>query len=412
MKEADTSHPSLADLEAFDAGHLSATEREAIERHLTVCPECGRVLDALPEDPFVALVRVSAKPHIASPSDTPEPAFSTIPDALSNHPRYRILEALGQGGAGVVCKAVHRVMDRPRRQRWFWLLVAVLLAAGGIAFVIGRHRPTEEPPNAVPPSQGVPRINTSTESQAGPPTPRPVEPLALATPEDVLRLREERCEQAMAWIRKNNRWGADAGVVAGTAEDFARHSGQIDGYLLSFGSRLLRSQQNTLLAANLGGFFDFPLTTAQAKALGLKAGSSRFLSYLNLNDPRRRTPRVRLSDLKIDQANRLDASAKVSGSIAYEVIGPPIARPFALRLSFYNARRRRAVLCWFRQSTLQGRGTLSFHFPVLTSANIQLRGPLVLFVEVCTDLDGVPLVESDSAAILVEAVSPANPPQP
>jgi hypothetical protein len=384
MNDTDASHPSVADLEAFDAGHLPAAEREAIERHLTGCPACGRVLDTLPEDPFVALVRVSVKPHTASPSDTPEPVFSAIPDALA------------------------------RRRRWPWLLAAVvLLAAGGIAFVIGRHRPTEGPPNAEPSSQGEPRITAPIESQPEPPPSQPVDPLALATPQDVLQLREERREQAMAWIRKSNRWGADnGGVVASTAGSFARYPGRIDAYLISFGSRLLRSRQNTLLAANLGGFFVFPLTTAQVQTLGLKAEERRFLSYGNLNDLRRRTPRVRLSDLKIDQADRLDARAKVSGSIAYEVIGPPIDRSFAVRLSFYDSGRRRAVLCWFKQSPLQGRGTLPFRFPVLTSAKIQLRGPLVLFAEVCTDLDRVPLVESDSAAILVDAVPPANSLQP
>ena len=74
MNEPNAWHPMLADLAAFDAGQLSPAEREAVERHLADCPDCGRRVDDLPEDPFVALVRASAGSQPASTSHPPEPA--------------------------------------------------------------------------------------------------------------------------------------------------------------------------------------------------------------------------------------------------------------------------------------------------------------------------------------------------
>ncbi|HEY7310810.1 MAG TPA: protein kinase [Gemmataceae bacterium] len=646
-------HPSREQLAAFDAGQLTATERAAIELHVAACPRCGRELDTLPEDPFVALVRASAASTLDTPiaaaidQDTPEPVHFAIPAALSRHPRYRVLEVIGAGGMGVVYKAVHRLMDRvvalkvlhrrftehsdfverfrrevqavarlshphiavahdaeqvgelhffvmehvsgmsldrlvarrgplpiaeacayvrqaalglqhafehglvhrdvkpanlmrtpegqikvldfglahlvrasdetpslpsgafvgtpdytapeqardprsadiradvyglgctlrflltgqplfpggtalqkllahqdrppvplhklrhdvpaalsavlermlakepsrrpatpaevaralapftgvaeeasgnhtatpPRRPRWPWLVAAVLLVTGGVAGLLAwsATRPKPSLPDAPPDAAIVP-------------PPVPVDPLAVATPEQMARLRNERRDQALDWLRTNNRWKPEAPIVHNTATKFAQYPNQIDGFLLQLGPHLLSSRQGVLLAGDLGGFFVFPLNADQAAALEIEAGASRFWALRKIAKPRRAVPRVRLSDLKIEQAQQLNFDARAPGTIAYDVVGPAIASRFAVRLSMrLQDGRRHSLLVWFKERTLEGRGILDFVCPPLASSTIRPRSPLVVFADICTNADGPFVVESNTAAILVES---------
>jgi putative intracellular protease/amidase/predicted Ser/Thr protein kinase len=106
-------HPTLEQLSDFLAGKLSERERITVERHVGACTQCCEALAKLPPDTLVERMRHSDTPAV-SPRPARLPARSLeIPPELFDHPRYRIIKALGSGGMGVVFQAEHRKMERP-----------------------------------------------------------------------------------------------------------------------------------------------------------------------------------------------------------------------------------------------------------------------------------------------------------
>jgi serine/threonine protein kinase len=91
---AQSRHPPANQLTAFAAGQLAATERATLQSHLAACPACRQALAALPG------LTVAYRPAEA------------VPTELAQHPRYEVLQLLGQGGMGAVYKARHKKMDR------------------------------------------------------------------------------------------------------------------------------------------------------------------------------------------------------------------------------------------------------------------------------------------------------------
>ena len=121
MTTAKQAHPTADDLTAFAIGKLDDARTNAVAAHLEECEPCRIAVENAPDDEFAKRVRAADRSaSVASFSvgllDDPAPAASddVVPPELVDHPRYRIIRRIGQGGMGVVYLAHHKVMDDPR----------------------------------------------------------------------------------------------------------------------------------------------------------------------------------------------------------------------------------------------------------------------------------------------------------
>jgi Protein kinase domain len=286
---------------------------------------------------------------------------------------------------------------RSRHRSWFAAAIAasaIVVAAAAIAFSVAG--PRDEPPDAHSHPVESPPI-----ALAVAPPPHAADHTALATPEEILSLRRKSADEAIAWVRANNRWKPEAEIAVKTATRIDNLLPKVDGLVLTFGGNLLKSGKPTLLAARPGGFFVFELTPEQTKLANVGPINQVFSWHSHTADPRLRVPRVQLSNFNIDAANDHPSGGRIEGAIDCE-LPDPAGPDDHLRITHYRGDGRRITYSHYPKPLPTGsRVTLRFSASPIELDRQHDERVEVVFAEWATWTEKGDVIQSNTAAAIV-----------
>jgi predicted Ser/Thr protein kinase len=220
-----------------------------------------------------------------------------------------------------------------------------------------------------------------------------------------LSMRQLR-EEALGWIRANNRWGPGHSFVADCARELDPRLDRMGGFQFFLGPTLVKSAKATVLAGHPGGLFLVELPDWLAKESQLEGGTFRFWAcrQSNTGEVRLRQPRVWLSALAVDHSDHLVPNGPMTGSLAYR-IGERSQGRLALRRTFHYENYWRLSLAFPDPLQSTDQGVLSFTLPAVANAEIRPRGLLLVFMELSSRQGDQVIIESNTVAALVNVTT-------
>jgi serine/threonine protein kinase len=342
------------------------------------------------------------RPVTEQRDDIPETLADLVARMLARDParRYRtaaeVAEILGDLADVPNASSSPSAPRRARFSRRGYLLLAAtaLMSAVSIPLLVRSNRrppaPVEEPP--LPSTNGSP-----------PDSPRLAPPGSLP---EVVTVRQGPLSRPilhdiiLAWLEANSRWGDKSDFMDRTKVGLDRNLGMTDGYQYTFGPRLMRSRQGTLLAAHVGGVYQVTLPDDLAGPLNAVEGKSIAIPYKRSKEERPDEARVALSRLVVNDPAHVDDRQKIMVSLDYRVHSRG-SDNYSLRLMFYHVKGRRTVLWYPPRGTIGDQGTLFFPFPDPSSPDFRFQGPYFAFVEMAERKDGREIIVSNSLGVLL-----------